>query len=61
MFRHPAWVVGSYRLMAQQLLELTELSQREVFTVLTGHPVGGRRRHIKVLRPLSPRRAISAK
>ena len=25
--------------MAHQLLELSELSQQEVFTILTGHPV----------------------
>ena len=38
MLHHPAWAVGSYETSCQ-LPELLELSQREVFTILMGHPV----------------------
>ena len=40
MFRHPAWAVGSYTVVAAcQLPKLSELSQREVFFKEMGHPV----------------------
>ena len=32
MFRHPALAVGSYSITADQLPELSELRQREVFS-----------------------------
>ena len=38
MFGHPAWAVGSCS-SGRQLPEKSELSNREVLTILMGHPV----------------------
>ena len=47
MFRHPAWAVGSY---SSGLLELSELSQREIFTKQSCHHVDGMgRKYLPIL------------